>query len=74
MTVFAAVTGKQLVAALGRAGFEVYRVRGSHHFLRHPGGRGSKANAWIVCTICCRTFFGSTHSISLAAEALTLGL
>ena len=39
MTVFASVTGKQLVAALGRAGFEVYRVRGSHHFLRHPDGR-----------------------------------
>ena len=32
------LTGKQLVAALSRIGFEVVRVRGSHHFLRHPGG------------------------------------
>ena len=24
-----------------KAGFEVARVRGSHHFLRHPDGRGS---------------------------------
>ena len=32
------LTGKQLVAALSRIGFEVVRVRGSHHFLRHPDG------------------------------------
>jgi predicted RNA binding protein YcfA (HicA-like mRNA interferase family) len=31
--------GGELVAALKRAGFEVVRVRGSHHFLRHPDGR-----------------------------------
>ncbi|HEX5724546.1 MAG TPA: type II toxin-antitoxin system HicA family toxin [Longimicrobiaceae bacterium] len=33
------VTGKELASALGRAGFEVVRVKGSHHFLRHPDGR-----------------------------------
>ena len=33
------VTGKQLIATLARAGFEVVRVKGSHHFLRHPDGR-----------------------------------
>jgi len=32
-------TGRDLIAALGRAGFEVLRVRGSHHFLRHADGR-----------------------------------
>jgi predicted RNA binding protein YcfA (HicA-like mRNA interferase family) len=32
-------TGKQLIEALQRAGFEVVRIRGSHHFLRHPDGR-----------------------------------
>jgi predicted RNA binding protein YcfA (HicA-like mRNA interferase family) len=31
--------GKQLLAALRQAGFEVVRVRGSHHFLRHGDGR-----------------------------------
>jgi len=32
------VTGKQLIAALAALGFEVVRVRGSHHFLRHVDG------------------------------------
>ena len=33
------VRGRELIAALRNAGFEVVRVRGSHHFLRHPDGR-----------------------------------
>jgi predicted RNA binding protein YcfA (HicA-like mRNA interferase family) len=33
------VTGRDVVAALGRLGFEEIRVRGSHHLLRHPDGR-----------------------------------
>jgi predicted RNA binding protein YcfA (HicA-like mRNA interferase family) len=32
-------TGKKVIAALRRAGFEVIRVKGSHHFLRHSDGR-----------------------------------
>lgn len=28
-----------MVAALRRAGFELSHVRGSHHYLRRPGGR-----------------------------------
>ena len=39
MTVLPSVRGKDLVAALKKAGFEVARVKGSHHFLRHPNGR-----------------------------------
>lgn len=39
MTRVPRLRGRQLVAALGRAGFEVVRVRGSHHFLRHSDGR-----------------------------------
>ena len=35
------ITGKQLIAALNKAGFEVIRVRGSHHFLRHADGRST---------------------------------
>ncbi len=34
-------TGKYLVGALGKAGFEVIRVRGSHHYLRHADGRAT---------------------------------
>jgi predicted RNA binding protein YcfA (HicA-like mRNA interferase family) len=35
------LTGKQLVAALCRLGFEVVRVKGSHHYLAHPDGRAT---------------------------------
>ena len=33
------IRGRELIAALKRADFEVIRVKGSHHFLRHPDGR-----------------------------------
>ncbi len=33
------LTGRQLIKALRKAGFEEVRVRGSHHFLRHSDGR-----------------------------------
>ena len=36
---YSAVTGKSLITALKRAGFLIQRVKGSHHFLRHPDGR-----------------------------------
>jgi predicted RNA binding protein YcfA (HicA-like mRNA interferase family) len=33
------LTGKEFITALGAVGFEVFRIKGSHHFLRHPDGR-----------------------------------
>jgi predicted RNA binding protein YcfA (HicA-like mRNA interferase family) len=33
------VTGRALIQALERAGFEVVRIKGSHHRLEHPDGR-----------------------------------
>ena len=33
------LTGKRLMTALKRLGFEVVRIRGSHHFLQHSDGR-----------------------------------
>ncbi len=33
------VTGKQVIGALGRLGFQRIRIRGSHHYLRHADGR-----------------------------------
>ena len=41
MTKLPALTGKTLIAALGEAGFEVIRIRGSHHYVRHPDGRST---------------------------------
>ena len=39
MTKLPRITGRAVVAALCKEGFVVIRVRGSHHFLRHPDGR-----------------------------------
>lgn len=39
MTSLPSVRGKELIAALKKAGFSVVRVKGSHHFLRHANGR-----------------------------------
>jgi predicted RNA binding protein YcfA (HicA-like mRNA interferase family) len=39
MTKLPRITGKRIVAALCKAGFEVIRIKGSHHFLRHDDGR-----------------------------------
>ena len=41
MTSYPAVKGKDLLAALRRAGFSVIRTKGSHHFLRHQDGRST---------------------------------
>ena len=35
MRALPALSGRAVVAALERAGFEVIRTKGSHHFLRH---------------------------------------
>ncbi|MBI4773368.1 MAG: type II toxin-antitoxin system HicA family toxin [Deltaproteobacteria bacterium] len=39
MTDFPAITGNRLIRVLRKLGFEVIRVKGSHHFLRHQDGR-----------------------------------
>ena len=35
MRTLPALSGRAVIAALERAGFEVIRIKGSHHFLRH---------------------------------------
>ena len=30
-----------MIAALGKAGFSILRVKGGHHFLRHEDGRST---------------------------------
>ena len=35
MTSAPSLTGKELLAVLRKAGFEVLRIKGSHHFVRH---------------------------------------
>lgn len=40
-TKYPKLTGKELIKMLGRCGFEVSRIRGSHHFLKHSDGRAT---------------------------------
>ncbi|MCL6750824.1 type II toxin-antitoxin system HicA family toxin [Nostoc sp. CCCryo 231-06] len=39
MSQFPSVTGREVIAALSKVGFEVARVRGSHHIMIHTDGR-----------------------------------
>ena len=41
MTTLPSVTGKDLLTALKKAGFDTVRIKGSHHFLRHMDGRAT---------------------------------
>ena len=45
------LTGTQLIAALTKAGFEVARIKGSHHFLRHEDRRSTVVPVHVVETI-----------------------
>ncbi len=33
------LTGRELIEVLGKGGFNVVRIKGSHHLLRHADGR-----------------------------------
>jgi predicted RNA binding protein YcfA (HicA-like mRNA interferase family) len=39
MTTLPTITGSKLIRALRKIGFEVIRIKGSHHFLQHSDGR-----------------------------------
>ena len=41
MTRLPRLTGKELIAALRKAGFNLIRVKDSHHFLCHSDGRAT---------------------------------
>ncbi len=39
MTKLPRLQGQERIVLLCKAGFEVIRIKGSHHFLQHPDGR-----------------------------------
>jgi len=41
MTPAPRLSGKKLLSILKKAGFEVLRVKGSHHFVQHTDGRST---------------------------------
>jgi predicted RNA binding protein YcfA (HicA-like mRNA interferase family) len=52
VTRYSAISGKTLIAALKRIGFDENRVRGSHHLLKHLDGRTTvvpvHSNEWPI--------------------------
>ncbi|MGB9521608.1 MAG: type II toxin-antitoxin system HicA family toxin [Anaerolineales bacterium] len=52
MTKLPSIKGQELITALRKAGFEVIRIKGSHHFLRHPDGRCTVVPVHRGETIC----------------------
>lgn len=41
MTSVPSLTGKEILTVLKKAGFELIRIKGSHHFLHHLDGRST---------------------------------
>jgi len=41
MGTFPSITGLFFIRTLRKVGFEVIRIKGSHHFLQHPYGRAT---------------------------------
>lgn len=69
MTQFPSVTGKKLVAALKRAGFEVIRIKGSHHYLRHQDGRATVVPVHAGETVGRGLFAKILHDVELDTKA-----
>ena len=41
MSSLPSITGGKFIKVLRKAGFEVIRIKGSHHYLRHSDGRAT---------------------------------
>ena len=65
------VTGPELIAALGKGGFHVLRVKGSHHFLRHEDGRSTVVPAHSGETIRPGLLHKILRDCQLTAEQLS---
>ncbi len=65
------VTGTEVIAAPGRAGFSVIRVKGSHHFLRHEDGRSTVVPVHAGETIDPGLLHKILRDCHLAADQLT---
>ena len=70
MTRLPRLTGVDLIAALAAAGFVVVRVKGSHHYLRHPDGRSTVVPAHAGETLGPGITAKILRDCDLSAEAL----
>jgi predicted RNA binding protein YcfA (HicA-like mRNA interferase family) len=70
MSNFPAVTGQRLIKALRKAGVEVIRRKGSHHFLLHVDGRCTVVPAHAGETIGCGLLSQIIRDCEISAEEL----
>jgi predicted RNA binding protein YcfA (HicA-like mRNA interferase family) len=70
MTNIPSFDGRKLIKTLQRKGFEVVRIRGSHHFLRHPDGRATVVPVHAKETIGVGLFHKILRDCELSIEEL----
>jgi predicted RNA binding protein YcfA (HicA-like mRNA interferase family) len=68
------VRGERIVRALERAGFNVARVTGSHHIMRHPDGRGTTVPVHQGRDVAKGTLRGICSASTILAVAIVIGI
>jgi predicted RNA binding protein YcfA (HicA-like mRNA interferase family) len=71
MTKLPRITGKKVIAVLKKNGFEVIRIKGSHHFLKHPDGRSTVVAVHTGETIGSGLMSKILHDCDLTIEEFT---
>lgn len=66
------VPGERVVRASERHGFVVDRVRGSHHVMRHPDGRGTTVPVHRGRDVAKGTFRGILQDVGLTVSDLDI--
>lgn len=66
------VPGHQIVRALESHGFKVARVRGSHHIMRHPDGRGTTVPVHGGRDVAKGTLRGILNDVGMSIDELAL--
>jgi predicted RNA binding protein YcfA (HicA-like mRNA interferase family) len=70
MTRLPRLKGRDLLKALRRAGFQILRTRGSHHYLKHPDGRITVGPVHAGETIGPGLLAAILHDVEMTAEDL----
>jgi predicted RNA binding protein YcfA (HicA-like mRNA interferase family) len=70
MAAVPSVSGERVVRSLERAEFKVARVRGSHHIMRHPDGRGTTVPVHQGRDVAKGTLRGILSDVGMTIEEL----
>ena len=71
MSTFPSLSGKELLKILKALGFDVIRIKGSHHFIRHSDGRSSVVPVHGKETIGAGLFHKILKDCELSIEDIT---